>query len=349
MRRIILAFVIAALTPAMGHAWGTKGHKVVAALSLEYLSDSARAGVQSLLGPDDSNYINAAVWADQIRNDRPQTKPWHFVDIPNNAPGYDPARDCKNQNCAVARIDLFAKQLADRKAAKAKRVEALKFVIHFVGDIHQPLHGAEDDNDQGGNLVFVTVDGITDKLHSVWDTQLVNKLGSTPGGNRREPREPHLRGRREEVQPGNAEGLGRGVAQDRARLHLRAEQGQGARRGQSGRAAERLPRQGTADRALAALARCGPPRDGAQQGVREAEGKAKGKGRSSNIFAHILPWNFFSAVSTKRLSNVSSTLMLAAFTSGRNAASTSCTICAPSRVISPSGECASRILRYELR
>lgn len=180
MRRIILALLIAALTPGLSHAWGSKGHKVVAALSLEYLSDAARTGVQSLLGADDDKYINAAVWADQIRNDRPQTKPWHFVDIPNNAPGYDPARDCKNQNCAVARIDLFAKQLADRKAAKAKRVEALKFVIHFVGDIHQPLHGAEDDNDQGGNLVFVTVDGITDKLHSVWDTQLVNKLGSTP-------------------------------------------------------------------------------------------------------------------------------------------------------------------------
>jgi len=180
MRRIILALVIAALTPAVGHAWGSKGHKVVAALSLEYLSDGARAGVTSLLGADDAKYINAAVWADQIRNDRPQSKPWHFVDIPNNAPGFDPARDCKNQSCVVAKIDLFAKQLADPKAAKGKRIEALKFVIHFVGDVHQPMHGAEDDNDQGGNLVFVTVDGVTDKLHSVWDTLLVNKLGSTP-------------------------------------------------------------------------------------------------------------------------------------------------------------------------
>jgi len=180
MRRLILALAIAVLMPATGHAWGSKGHKVVAALSLEYLSDGARAEIASLLGPDDGKYINAAVWADQIRNDRPKTKPWHFVDIPNNAAGYDPSRDCKNQNCAVAQIDLFAKQLADRKLSKAKRAEALKFVIHFVGDIHQPMHGAEDDDDQGGNLVFVTVDGITDKLHSVWDTLLVNKLGGSP-------------------------------------------------------------------------------------------------------------------------------------------------------------------------
>ena len=180
MRRLILALAIAVLMPATGHAWGSKGHKVVAALSLEYLSDGARTEIASLLGPDDGKYINAAVWADQIRNDRPKTKPWHFVDIPNNAAGYDPSRDCKNQNCAVAQIDLFAKQLADRKLSKAKRAEALKFVIHFVGDIHQPMHGAEDDDDQGGNLVFVTVDGITDKLHSVWDTLLVNKLGASP-------------------------------------------------------------------------------------------------------------------------------------------------------------------------
>jgi hypothetical protein len=180
MRRLILALAIAVLMPATGHAWGSKGHKVVAALSLEYLSDPARAEIASLLGADDGKYINAAVWADQIRNDRPKTKPWHFVDIPNNAAGYDVARDCKNQNCAIAQIDLFAKQLADRKLAKAKRIEALKFVIHFVGDIHQPMHGAEDDDDQGGNLVFVTLDGLTDKLHSVWDTMLVNKLGGAP-------------------------------------------------------------------------------------------------------------------------------------------------------------------------
>lgn len=180
MLRIILALLIAALTPGSSHAWGSKGHKVVAALSLEYLSDAARSGIQSLLGADDDKYINAAVWADQIRNDRPQSKPWHFVDIPSNAAGYDPARDCKKQDCAIARIDLFAKQIADRKLAKQKRVEALKFVIHFIGDIHQPLHGAEHDNDQGGNLVFVTVDNITDKLHSVWDTLLVNKLGGSP-------------------------------------------------------------------------------------------------------------------------------------------------------------------------
>jgi hypothetical protein len=180
MRRIILALLIAALTPTIGHAWGSKGHKVVAALSLEYLSDGARAGVQSLLGPDDAKYTNAAVWADQIRNDRPKTKRWLLVDFPKNAAGYDPARDCKNQNCAVAQIDVFAKQLADPKASKTKRIEALKFVIHFVGDIHQPMHGAEDDDDQGGNLVFVTIDGTTDKLHSVWDTFLVNKLGASP-------------------------------------------------------------------------------------------------------------------------------------------------------------------------
>lgn len=180
MRRIILALVISVLTTTMCHAWGSKGHKTVAALSLVYLTESARAGVESLLGGDETKYINAAVWADEIRNSRPETKPWHFVDIPRTASGYDAARDCKNGDCVVVKIDEFTRQLADRKLIKAKRVEALKFLIHFIGDIHQPLHGAEDDNDRGGNLVFVRIGGVTDNLHSWWDSQLVNKLGASP-------------------------------------------------------------------------------------------------------------------------------------------------------------------------
>ena len=303
---------------------GSKGHKVVAALSLEYLSDVARAGVQSLLGPDDSNYINAPVWADQIRDDRPQTKPWHFVDIPNNAPGYDPARDCKNQNCAVARIDLFAKQLADRKAAKAKRVEALKFVIHFVGDIHQPLHGAEDDNDQGGNLVFVTVDGITDKLHSVWDTQLVNKLGSTP-----EEIAENLESR---ISEADVKKFSRGTPKDWAEeSHKIAHdfiyaQSKGKEHDEDNPVV--LPNDylvrhcrscARGSRSVRSASRwCSTRRSRSRRQRQRQRGS-----RQTLISRHIFPWNFFSAFSTKLLSNVSSTLMLAAFTSGRNAASTS--------------------------
>ena len=280
MRRIILALVIAALTPAVGHAWGSKGHKVVAALSLEYLSDAARAGVQSLLGADDDKYINAAVWADQIRNDRPQTKPWHFVDIPNNAPGYDPARDCKNQNCAIARIDLFAKQLADRKARQGEARRGAEVRDPFRRR-HPPAAARRRGRQRPGRQPGVR-DG---RRHH---RQAAFRVGHAAGQQARlaAPEEiaENLESRITEddvkkLSRGNAEGLGRGVAQDRARFHLRAEQRQGARRGQPGRAAERLSGEGAADRALAALARRGPPRDGAQQGVREAEGKGEGKGK----------------------------------------------------------------------
>jgi hypothetical protein len=179
MRRIIVALILAICIPTFAFAWGPKGHKAVAEISLSFLSDKARREVEALLGTDHQKYIDAAIFADQIRNGRPETAPWHFVDIPRTSGVFTPSRDCKNGDCIIPKITEFAQRAANKKINKASRVEALKFVIHFVGDIHQPLHCA-DDNDRGGNDVFVRIGGKTDKLHAWWDTGLVNPLGSTP-------------------------------------------------------------------------------------------------------------------------------------------------------------------------
>jgi hypothetical protein len=170
-------FLLAA--PSLACAWGDKGHKTVATIALNYLTDNARADIQDLLGPDQQQFVEAAPWADQVRFSRPQTAPWHFVDIPYDGVAYDPTRDCANNDCVVAKFKEFSDVLANKDLLRPVRVEALKWVIHFVGDVHQPLHAA-DDNDRGGNEVWVTLDGKTDKLHSVWDTALVNELGDTP-------------------------------------------------------------------------------------------------------------------------------------------------------------------------
>jgi hypothetical protein len=167
MRRIILAFVLIISIPAAALAWGPKGHKAVAEISLHFL------------GEDEHRYIDAAIWADQVRDARPTTAPWHFVDIPFSSGVFTPSRDCPMNDCIIPRITEFARRAGDRTLVKRLRVEALKFVIHFVGDIHQPLHAA-DDNDRGGNQVFVRIGGRTDKLHAWWDTGLVNPLGATP-------------------------------------------------------------------------------------------------------------------------------------------------------------------------
>jgi hypothetical protein len=85
-----------------------------------------------------------STWADEIRPQRPETRPWHYVNIPVQPPagtpdGYDAVRDCPHDDCVVAKIEGFGRVLADRQAPERQRLEALKYLIHFVADVHQPL------------------------------------------------------------------------------------------------------------------------------------------------------------------------------------------------------------------
>jgi hypothetical protein len=109
--------------------------------------------VHELLGADvgisDAEIAN---WADQIRRERQSTAPWHFVDIPTTQPSFDEQRDGNHGNNVVHKLREFEKVLADKSKPKEQRAEALKFVVHFAGDIHQPLHCAERDHDRGGCL-----------------------------------------------------------------------------------------------------------------------------------------------------------------------------------------------------
>jgi nuclease S1 len=120
---------------------------------------------------------DVSTWADQIRVQRPETAPWHYVNIPvHPAPaepsGYVATRDCPNEACVVAKIEQFERVLADRQASERERLEALKYLIHFIGDMHQPLH-ASNNNDRGGNDVTVTFMGRQTNLHAVWDSGIV--------------------------------------------------------------------------------------------------------------------------------------------------------------------------------
>jgi hypothetical protein len=165
---------LVALTPAShALAWGAEGHAVVADIAEAHLTDAARLQVRALLEAEGkTNLDQVSSWADMVRLQRRETGPWHYVDIPLAADGYDPARDCAGGQCVVAKIDDFTAVLAASKAISTERVEALKWVVHFVGDVHQPLH-AEDDGDKGGNAVPVVGFGKRANLHSIWDTALI--------------------------------------------------------------------------------------------------------------------------------------------------------------------------------
>jgi hypothetical protein len=173
MRNLALAIVL--LFPTQVWAWGSEGHEIVAAMALRELSPTARAGVASLLGSD-AMLVHESNWADEIREQRPETGPWHYVDIPLQAPGYDAARDCAGGDCVVVQIDTARRVLGAKHATPRARQDALRFLVHLVADVHQPLH-AEDDQDHGGNTVHVDWRGERTNLHHIWDTQLVEAMG----------------------------------------------------------------------------------------------------------------------------------------------------------------------------
>lgn len=165
-------------TPAL--AWGPQGHALIADIAAAHLSPAASAQVARLLARDGHDHLDEiASWADAIRHQRRGTGRWHYVDIPLDASHYEAARDCPHANCVIARLAAFAHVLGDRHAAPAARVEALKFVVHLVGDVHQPMH-AEDDHDKGGNDVRLTYFGRRRSLHSIWDGVILDRaLGLT--------------------------------------------------------------------------------------------------------------------------------------------------------------------------
>ncbi|MDG2539351.1 S1/P1 nuclease [Dyella jiangningensis] len=177
-----LALACVVLTPA-AHAWGQLGHSIVADLAQRHLSPTAEAEVERLLAPENTKSLaDIASWPDEIRNDPgkdalwKQTRALHYVDFTHGDCNYTPPRDCEGGQCVVAGIEHYVQILADKSQPDATRLEALKFVVHFIGDEHQPLHGGSRD-DKGGNAYQVQFQDKGTNLHSVWDSGLLKTRG----------------------------------------------------------------------------------------------------------------------------------------------------------------------------
>jgi hypothetical protein len=160
------------IAPSLAFAWGGDGHQLVCMIAEYHLTPVAKANVHDLLGKDiNISDFGIANWADEVRRDRPETGPWHYVDIPTDAKAFDKKRDGQDGNNVIDKITDFQAVLKDPKASRTNRVEALKFLVHFVGDLHQPLHCAERNKDRGGNdyQVYFLKREFPINLHSVWD------------------------------------------------------------------------------------------------------------------------------------------------------------------------------------
>jgi len=182
MKAIWLAGLLAFLPLQQAHGWGQEGHSIVAEIAQRRLDADTLKKVKTLLGGEIS-LASIASWADDYRAGHEETAGWHFVDIPYDRFTYDPAVDCKADpkrgDCVINAIMRAREALGDCWRTREERLDALKFLVHFVGDVHQPLHAAARTDphtgtgDQGGNLVEVTFFGQKNNLHWVWDTGLI--------------------------------------------------------------------------------------------------------------------------------------------------------------------------------
>jgi hypothetical protein len=167
----LLALALVALAPQPALGWGEAGHEVIAAIAEARLSPGARRMVREIVGELPLSDPGIATWADAQREQA--TRPWHFVNIPFSAPGYAPERDCPRGACAVAAIDRAATDLA-RGGGSLRRADALRWLVHLVADLHQPLH-AGDGRDRGGNDLPVRIGRRREptNLHKVWDGEVL--------------------------------------------------------------------------------------------------------------------------------------------------------------------------------
>ena len=188
----LLPLLLVTFVPAAVQAWGPKGHRLVALVATNHLSAAARQNIDWLL--DGASLADVAVWADQYVERNKQTSSWHYVNIPSVATAYDRDRDCPRprgassgrnerwRDCVVDRIEYHQERLANRALDRADRAESLKFLVHLVGDAHQPFHAVGVA--RGGNDIPVSVFGSSNcaydggapypcNLHGVWDSTLI--------------------------------------------------------------------------------------------------------------------------------------------------------------------------------
>ena len=170
MKNIILIATVS-LWSLGAFAWGNIGHRVVAKIAESRLTPGALAKVYALTGQD--TLADIANWPDWIKSDdhwNTTTPVWHYVSIPDGQTYEDIPHSDKGD--LFQAIQRFTKEVGDKSLPKQKRWEALAFLVHLVGDIHQPLHVGRVD-DQGGNAVKLTWFDKNSNLHEIWDEKVI--------------------------------------------------------------------------------------------------------------------------------------------------------------------------------
>ena len=188
----LLALLLLATAPRPARAWDADGHELVAAIASFHLTPAARAAVADILGERQITDLEVASWPDLVRGDKdiaaryPGNARWHFAqfDVTRRYPSFTPTPDPDGDD-VVGQIPRWHAALADATLPPADRLDALRFLVHFLGDVHQPLHCAYRYGDMGANMLPVnTFAGHAysfdadhpSNLHAVWDSALVAEI-----------------------------------------------------------------------------------------------------------------------------------------------------------------------------
>lgn len=176
-----LLALVALSTLETVHAWGSLGHETVAYIAQHYVTSHTEIWAQSVLNDTSTSYLaNYATWADSYRytTEGEFSAPYHYIDAEDNPPqtcNVDFDRDCGSEGCVVSAIANYTQRVQEPGVLDAEQVNyALRFLIHFVGDITQPLH--DEALALGGNDIDVTFNGTDTNLHHIWDTNMPELL-----------------------------------------------------------------------------------------------------------------------------------------------------------------------------
>lgn len=171
---LLLAAALTLILALPAYGWGKTGHRVSGAIAQQYLSVRARAEIALILGVED--LAEASTWPDLMRADPDEfwqktSYPWHWVTVPPGKHYSDVGPPPEGD--AIYALERFRKTVRDKDASREERQLALRFIVHIIGDLHQPLHNGNG-KDAGGNQFFVTFLGEPYNLHSVWDRALID-------------------------------------------------------------------------------------------------------------------------------------------------------------------------------
>ena len=161
------------------NAWGDTGHEMVCSEAYNLLSPAAKKAVDPL-SEAESSFGRSCLWADWVKRERKDTRDWHYINLSDDQQDVSEVR-CPENGCLIQAFHDQVKVLKNSQTSFLQKQEALWFIGHFVGDIHQPMHVGYPEDLGGNRHQLKLADGTKTNMHKVWDGQIIEYVESKIG------------------------------------------------------------------------------------------------------------------------------------------------------------------------